>query len=134
MLEAGIDIDLVTLKLVGSRGCLIAVIGSFAPIVIAFAVALAIGSEVKEAIAAGASFGPTSLGIALNILRAGNVLNTPTGQMIIAAAIIDDMIAVSFARFSRSSLVYAYISLLFISSSLYFHSLVLFRVMLQSKA
>mmetsp|Transcript_21549 Transcript_21549/g.32903 ORF Transcript_21549/g.32903 Transcript_21549/m.32903 type:complete len:751 (-) Transcript_21549:87-2339(-) len=93
VLEAGIDIDLVTLKLIGARGCLIAILGSVLPIVIGFAVAIVLGNELKAAIAAGACFGPTSLGIALNILRAGNILNTPTGQLIIAAAIIDDMIA-----------------------------------------
>lgn len=93
VVEAGIDIDLVTLKLVGSRGCLIAVFGSIFPILIAMGVALILGAPFKDSIAAGACFGPTSLGIALNILREGNVLNTPTGQMIIAAAIIDDMIA-----------------------------------------
>lgn len=93
VLEAGIDIDLVTLKLIGARGCLIAILGSILPILIGFVVAIALGNEMKAAIAAGACFGPTSLGIALNILRAGNILNTPTGQLIIAAAIIDDMIA-----------------------------------------
>ena len=50
-------------------------------------------SDMKAAIAAGCSFGPTSLGIALNILRGGGVLNTPVGQLIISAAVIDDMIA-----------------------------------------
>ena len=39
------------------------------------------------------SFGPTSLGIAMNILRAGKIVNTPVGQLIVSAAVIDDMIA-----------------------------------------
>jgi Kef-type K+ transport system membrane component KefB len=47
----------------------------------------------KGSIAAGASFGPTSLGIAMNILRQGKIVNTPVGQLIISAAVIDDMIA-----------------------------------------
>ena len=33
-------------------------------------------TDTKEIIAAGAVFGPTSLGIALNILRGGGILNT----------------------------------------------------------
>ena len=93
VLEAGIDIDLDMLKLIGTRGFLIAVVGSFLPIGIGIALAFAVGTDVKGAIAAGASFGPTSLGIALNILRGGGILNTPVGQLIIAAAVIDDMIA-----------------------------------------
>ena len=40
-----------------------------------------------------ACFAPTSMGIALNVLRTGHVLNTPTGQLIIAAAVLDDVIA-----------------------------------------
>lgn len=94
VIEAGIDIDLTTLKLIGSRGLIIAIIGSILPIAIAFAIAIALNpSDVSGAIAAGACFGPTSLGIAMNILRQGKIVNTPVGQLIVSAAVIDDMIA-----------------------------------------
>mmetsp|Transcript_20990 Transcript_20990/g.34631 ORF Transcript_20990/g.34631 Transcript_20990/m.34631 type:complete len:811 (+) Transcript_20990:192-2624(+) len=93
VIEAGIDIDLTTLKLIGTRGLIIAIVGSILPIVIALGIALAIGTDLKGSIAAGASFGPTSLGIAMNILRQGKIVNTPVGQLIISAAVIDDMIA-----------------------------------------
>lgn len=93
VIEAGVDIDVTTLKLIGVRGVIIATLGSIAPIAIGLAVAFAIGADTKAAIAAGAAFGPTSLGIAMNILRAAKIINTPTGQLIVAAAIIDDMIA-----------------------------------------
>ena len=93
VIEAGIDIDLTTLKLIGSRGLIIAIIGSILPILIAFVLAMAIGTDLKGSIAAGACFGPTSLGIAMNILRQGKIVNTPVGQLIISAAVIDDMIA-----------------------------------------
>jgi len=93
VIEAGIDIDIVTLKMTGPRGIIIATLGSVFPIAIGMGVAFALGADTKASIAAGASFGPTSLGIAMNILRAGKISNTPIGQLIIAAAIIDDMIA-----------------------------------------
>ena len=93
VIEAGIDIDLTTLKLIGSRGLIIAIIGSILPIALALVIALAIGTDTKGAIAAGACFGPTSLGIAMNILRQGKIVNTPVGQLIVSAAVIDDMIA-----------------------------------------
>lgn len=95
VLEAGIDIDVSTLKLIGSRGMLIAIFGSILPIGLGMLIAFAIGVDggAKAIIAAGAVFGPTSLGIALNILRGGGILNTPVGQLIISAAVIDDMIA-----------------------------------------
>lgn len=90
VLEAGIDIDVSALKLIGTRGFLIAFIGSILPIGIGIIIAIIINgtSNIKSSIAAGAVFGPTSLGIALNILRSGNVLNTPVGQLIISAAVM----------------------------------------------
>jgi len=93
VIEAGIDIDLTTLKLIGARGVIIAIIGSILPIVFGIAIAYAIGTDTTGAIAAGAAFGPTSLGIAMNILRQGKIVNTPVGQLIVSAAVIDDMIA-----------------------------------------
>ena len=94
VIEAGIDIDLTTLKLIGSRGLIIAIVGSILPIAIAFVIALALDpSDITAAIAGGACFGPTSLGIAMNILRQGKIVNTPVGQLIVSAAVIDDMIA-----------------------------------------
>lgn len=93
VIEAGVDIDITTLKLIGKRGVIIATLGSIFPIAIGFLIAIILGADIKAAIAAGASFGPTSLGIAMNILKTGKIINTPTGQLIVAAAIIDDMIA-----------------------------------------
>jgi Kef-type K+ transport system membrane component KefB len=77
VLEAGIDIDLSTLKLIGTRGFIIAFIGSVLPIGLGMLVAYLLNvGDTKGIIAAGAVFGPTSLGIALNILRSGGILNT----------------------------------------------------------
>jgi Kef-type K+ transport system membrane component KefB len=45
------------------------------------------------AVALRCSFGPTSAGIALNVLQPCGVLATPLGQLIVATAIIDDIIA-----------------------------------------
>jgi Kef-type K+ transport system membrane component KefB len=77
VVEAGIDIDLSTLKLVGTRGILIALVGSILPISIGMFLAwiMEVG-DTTAIIAAGAVFGPTSLGIALNILKGGGILNT----------------------------------------------------------
>lgn len=94
VIEAGIDIDMSVMKLVGTRGLMIAVVGSFLPIGVGVLIAWAIQvGDWKAIIAAGSVFGPTSLGIALNVLKGGGVLNTPVGQMIVAAAVVDDMIA-----------------------------------------
>lgn len=77
VMEAGIDIDLSTLQIVGTRGFLIAFFGSFLPIGTGMFLAWMMNvGDAAAIIASGAVFGPTSLGIALNILRAGGILNT----------------------------------------------------------
>lgn len=93
VLEAGIDIDLTTLKIIGTRGFLVAIFGVGATVGIAYAVAALLGYTGIEALAAACVFAPTSLGIAMNVLRSSGIINTPTGQLIVAAAIIDDIMA-----------------------------------------
>ena len=93
VLEAGIDIDLTTLRLIGARGIVIALVGTLLPIGLAFTIAQLLGFRGVAAVSAACAFAPTSLGIAMNILRQSNMVNTPVGQLIVAAAIIDDMIA-----------------------------------------
>lgn len=59
VLEAGIDVDLTMLKLIGTRGFLVAIIGSILPIVMGVVIAFALGYDAKTSIGAGACFGPT---------------------------------------------------------------------------
>lgn len=68
VIEAGVDIDLTTLKLIGKRGLMIALVGTFLPVLLAFGIAFALGYRGVEAISVGCSFAPTSLGIAMNVL------------------------------------------------------------------
>merc|ERR1719419_2050108 len=60
---------------------------------IGMGLALAMGSDTLAALSIGATLAPTSMGIALNVLRKGHQLNAPTGQLIIAAAVLDDVLA-----------------------------------------
>ncbi|KAL1495156.1 hypothetical protein AB1Y20_017021 [Prymnesium parvum] len=94
VLEAGLDVDIEMLKLIGARGVGVAVSGSITPLAIAsFLSSQVIGLDWKASLAVGCTLAPTSMGIALNVLKRGKVLNTPTGQLIIAAAVLDDVIA-----------------------------------------
>merc|ERR1712038_1275201 len=94
VVEAGIDVDVGMLKLIGPRGLAIALLGSFFPMSIGFAITyLFMGTDLMSSIAIAACFAPTSMGIALNVLKKAKILNTPTGQLIIAAAILDDVMA-----------------------------------------
>ena len=93
VLEAGIDVSVGHLKVVGTRGVFVAILGSVVPLAIGTGLAVLYGQQIQSAVAIGACLAPTSMGIALNVLRNAKVLNTPTGQLIIAAAVLDDVIA-----------------------------------------
>ncbi len=95
VLEAGLDVDLALLRLIGLRGVATAVLGTILPLAIGFILAhFALGLDMQTSFIVGASFAPTSMGISLNVLRSGKMLNTPIGQLVIAAAVLDDIIAI----------------------------------------
>jgi Kef-type K+ transport system membrane component KefB len=93
ILQAGLEMDYKILKMVGLRGVIIAIVGSILPISIGTAIASVYLKGWKSALAAGSSFGPTSAGIAMKVLGQCHVLQRPVGQLIIAAAIVDDILA-----------------------------------------
>ena len=94
VLEAGVEVDLQQLALVGQRGVAVAFAGSLFPLAIGATLGrLVFGMNAMSSLAVGASLAPTSMGISLKVLQDGGVLGTPTGQLIIAAAVMDDVIA-----------------------------------------
>jgi len=94
MIEAGLDIDVSLLSQVGPRGLAVALTGTALPLGMGFGFGLAFGLTWRAALAAGCVLQPTSLAIVLGVLKSGGTLNTPSGQVIVAAAAIDDVIAV----------------------------------------
>lgn len=93
VVEAGLEIDLSVLKQIGFRGLLIGLVGSILPLSLGIGIGSLFGLSLKEAFAVGACVAPTSMGVAVVVLKEGKVLNTPLGQLIVAAAIADDVIA-----------------------------------------
>ena len=88
-LEAGIDVDLEMLKLVGYRGFALSLFASFMALFLGIVIShFGLGLDMVESFGVGATLAPTSKGVALNVLRATSVLNTPSGQLIIAAAML----------------------------------------------
>jgi Kef-type K+ transport system membrane component KefB len=93
-IEAGLDVDLETLRAVGLRGTGVSIVGSTIPFGIAFAIgSVVMDLDVKGAFVVGACVAPTSMGVALNVLRGGGVIQTAVGQLITAAAFIDAITA-----------------------------------------
>ncbi|GAX28279.1 hypothetical protein FisN_27Hh070 [Fistulifera solaris] len=91
LLESGISLDLPQLKINGHRALLMATAGAVIPLAVGFSVGRWIGQNVPSAIAAGACFASTSLGVASNALNTGDVINTPLGQLIVASSVLDDV-------------------------------------------
>ncbi len=92
--QAGLEMDLDILKKIGARGFIIAIIGSILPISLGMLLSwAALDQQGSSVIAIGCCFGPTSVGIAINVLGQCGVLELPIGQLIVAAAIVDDIVA-----------------------------------------
>jgi Kef-type K+ transport system membrane component KefB len=102
VIEAGIEVDVETLKLIGGRGVCVAVFGSMVPLGLGYALSQALGFDVTTSLAMGACLAPTSVGIAINVLKRGKVLNTPVGQLVIAAAVLDDIISLILLSFIQA--------------------------------
>ena len=109
LLEAGVELDVAQLRQTGFRACGIAFTGAISALVMGVGVAYALKGDdsaeacipsedmqcpgdFKRALAVGAAFAPTSLGVAASALGSGGMLNTPVGQLIVASCVLDDMI------------------------------------------
>jgi Kef-type K+ transport system membrane component KefB len=92
LVEAGIEMDVAQLKETGLRAFSMATTGAMIPLAAGIGLGYAFGVDLRAAIAIGSCFSPTSLGVASNALAAGNVYNTPVGQLIVAACVVDDII------------------------------------------
>ena len=93
--QAGINMEFDVLRKVGIRAAVMALCGSLLPSCIGFILAYtALNQPIEASIAIGCSFGPTSAGIAMNILgQTDGLLQSEIGQLIVAIAIVDDIIA-----------------------------------------
>lgn len=75
LLEAGVELDVAQLKETGVRALAIGVTGTILPLLVGLGLAMASGTDIsiKAALAVGASFSPTSLGVAASALKAGKM-------------------------------------------------------------
>ena len=71
LLEAGVELDVAQLRETGTRALAIGFTGTILPLLVGLGLAMASGSEtsIKSALAVGASFSPTSLGVAASALK-----------------------------------------------------------------
>ncbi|KAK7248125.1 Sodium/hydrogen exchanger protein [Aureococcus anophagefferens] len=93
-LEVGLMVDVELLEIIGARGIGVGVFGSALPMGLSWLVARAWGAPPTKAFVVGASMASICTGITLNVLKVGSVLNQPIGQLIIAAATVNEIIQI----------------------------------------
>ena len=92
LFEIGLHTDLKSLVKVGNEAMTVAVVGVVLPFALGYGVAAALGLSAIPAIVCGAALTATSIGISARTLSDLHKLNTPEGQIVLGAAVIDDII------------------------------------------
>lgn len=95
LFEIGLESDLVELLRVGPQATIVAIVGVIAPFTIGTAgLMLIFGVPAIPAIFAGAALTATSIGITAKVLAELQQLSSREGQIIIGAAVLDDVLGI----------------------------------------
>lgn len=92
LFEIGLHTDVRSLRKVGGQAVTVALVGVAAPFVGGYFVTLALGFNTIESLVAGAALTATSIGISARVLRDIGKLDTPEGQIVLGAAVLDDLL------------------------------------------
>ncbi|HXM96264.1 MAG TPA: cation:proton antiporter [Candidatus Dormibacteraeota bacterium] len=88
----GLDVKAAELLKVGGKATLVACVGVIVPFLAGWGILVAWGAPQVEAIFVGASMVATSVGITASVLSARGVLHEVASKVILAAAVIDDVL------------------------------------------
>lgn len=91
VLEGGICMDAAVLREKGVRAVVLAATGTVLPVILGWATMLAMGHESMTALASGIALSSTAIGFTMRMMTDMNLLDTAEGQLITAAAMIDDV-------------------------------------------
>lgn len=92
LLAIGLETDLAGLLRVGAASTAVAVVGVVLPFALGYFVCIWLGLGSLVAIVAGATLTATSVGITARVLSDLNRLQSPEGQIVLGAAVIDDVV------------------------------------------
>ena len=92
LFEIGLHTDVRSLARVGAAATAVAGVGVVLPFALGYAVASAFGIPTIPALVIGAALTATSVGISARVLSDLGRLDTPAGQIVLGAAVIDDVI------------------------------------------
>ena len=92
LFEIGLHTDLKSLMNVGAEAMTVALVGVALPFGLGYGTSQLLGLDVIPSIVAGAALTATSIGISARTLSDLNQLNTPEGQIVLGAAVLDDIV------------------------------------------
>jgi Kef-type K+ transport system membrane component KefB len=95
LFEIGLETDLKSLIRVGPAASTVALVGVALPFVMGYGVATLLGLETIPALVSGAALTATSVGISVRTLSDLSELDTPEGQTVLGAAVLDDIIGLA---------------------------------------
>lgn len=92
LFEVGLKSDLHSFLKVGGRAAAVAAIGVVTPFVLGYGFALVLHMSQLQAVFIGATLTATSVGFSARVLQDLGKLTTPEGNIILGAAVIDDVL------------------------------------------
>ena len=92
LFEIGLHTDIRSLLKVGPAAIVVAIVGVVLPFGLGYWVCVTLGLSVITAVVAGAALTATSIGISARTLSDLGQLRTPEGQIVLGAAVLDDVI------------------------------------------
>ena len=92
LFEIGLDTHLKSLMKVGNEALTVAIVGVAIPFGLGYGAATALGLGTLPAIVSGAALTATSIGISARTLSDLDRLNTSEGQIVLGAAVLDDIV------------------------------------------
>jgi Kef-type K+ transport system membrane component KefB len=92
LFSIGLDVKLVDLLRVGLLSTFVAALGEALPFLAGWGILLAWGGPAHAALFMGASLAATSVGISASVLKRRELLHHRASQIILAAAVIDDVL------------------------------------------
>lgn len=102
MFEAGIQVDVTVISQTGIRAITLSFLGALLAVGSGLGIGFVFGLSFEGAFALGVTFAQTANGTCLPILNSGGLMSAAVGQMILAATIIDDMVALTLLSVMKS--------------------------------
>jgi Kef-type K+ transport system membrane component KefB len=91
LFDGGVNMDIPVLRKMGGKATAVALSGVVFPMVMSYMLFTAMGFGVMEGLACGSALASTGIGFTLTLMKDLDLLATPLGQLVAAAAMIDDV-------------------------------------------